>query len=105
MLTEITSFASIPAIMAICYLISLAFTWAIADTDGKIRNKKAMAFIPVLCGTVGLFLGVTTYYSNPNVIHSDNVLAAAATGISSGLASVGVQKTITGVRNNEKTEE
>lgn len=90
-LTEITSFASIPAIMSICFLISLAFKWAIADNDGKVRNGKALAFIPVLCGAVGLFLGVSTYYSNPNVIHSDNVLAAAATGITSGLASVGVQ--------------
>lgn len=101
-MTEITSFASIPAIMAICYLISIAFRWAIADTDGKIRNKKAMAFMPVLCGTVGLFLGVTTYYSNPNVIHSDNVLAAAATGITSGLASVGVRQHIS---KNKKTED
>lgn len=87
--------------MAICYLISLGFKWAIADPDGKVRNKKALAFLPVLCGSVGLAMGVITYYSNPDVIHSDNVLAAAATGITSGLASVGVQA-ITG---NKKTED
>lgn len=101
-MTEITSFASIPAIMAICYFVSIVYRWFISDDDGKIRNRKAAAFKPVLCGIVGLFLGVLTYYSNPNVIHSDNVLAAAATGISSGLASVGVHKSITG---NKKTED
>lgn len=90
-MTEIASFASIPVIIAFCYFVALAFKWAIADPDGKVRNKKALAFLPVLCGAVGLAMGVITYYSNPEVIHSDNVLAAAATGISSGLASVGIQ--------------
>lgn len=99
-MTELTSFASIPVIMAFCYFISLAFKWAIADTDGEVRNKKALAFMPVLCGAVGLAMGVITYYSNPDVIHSDNVLAAAATGISSGLASVGIQN-LTGHRKTE----
>lgn len=91
--------------MAICYFVSIVYRWFISDDDGKIRNRKAAAFKPVLCGAVGLILGVLTYYGNPNVIHSDNVLAAAATGITSGLASVGVHKSLTGVKsNNEKTE-
>ena len=100
-MTEITSFASIPAIMAICYFIAEAYKWFITDDDGEIHDAKANAFIPVLCGLVGLVLGVSTYYSNPNVIHSDNVLAAAATGITSGLASVGVRQHI----SKKKTEE
>lgn len=101
-MTEITSFASIPAIMAICYFIAEAYKWFITDDDGEIHNNKANAFIPVLCGAVGLILGISTYYSNPNVIHSDNVLAAAATGITSGLASVGVRQHIS---KNKKTED
>lgn len=92
---ELTSFASIPAIIAICYLAAIAFRWAIADPDGEIRNKKALAFIPVLCGAIGMTLGIITYYQNPEVIHSDNVLAAAATGITSGLAAVGIRKSLT----------
>lgn len=99
-MTEITSFASIPTIMAICYFVAIAFRWAIAEPDGQIRNKKAVAFMPVLCGAVGLALGIITYYENPDVIHSDNVLAAAATGITSGLASVGIRNSI-----NKKTED
>lgn len=90
-MAELTSFASVPVIMAFCYFIALAFKWAIADPDGNVSNKKALAFMPVLCGAVGLAMGVITYYSNPEVIHSDNVLAAAATGLSSGLASVGIE--------------
>ena len=100
-MTEITSFASIPAIMAICFFIAEAYKWFITDKDGEIHDAKASAFIPVLCGAVGLILGVSTYYSNPNVIHSDNVLAAAATGITSGLASVGVRQHIS---KNKKTD-
>lgn len=100
-MTEITSFASIPAIMAICYFIAEAYKWFITDDDGEIHNPKANAFVPVLCGAVGLILGISTYYSNPNVIHSDNVLAAAATGITSGLASVGVRQHI----SKKKTED
>lgn len=100
-MTEITSFASIPAIMAICYFIAEAYKWFIIDNDGEIHDAKANAFIPVLCGAVGLILGVSTYYSNPNVIHSDNVLAEAATGITSGLASVGVRQHI----SKKKTED
>lgn len=99
-MTELTSFASIPVIIAFCYFIAIAFKWAIADPDGEVRNKKALAFLPVLCGAVGLAMGVITYYSNPDIIHSDNVLAAAATGISSGLASVGIQS-LTGHRKTE----
>lgn len=100
-MTEITSFASIPAIMAICYFVAEAYKWFITDDDGEIHNPKANAFVPVLCGAVGLILGISTYYSNPNVIHSDNVLAAAATGITSGLASVGVRQHI----SKKKTED
>lgn len=102
-MNELTSFASVPVIMAFCYFVALAFKWAIADADGKVRNKKALAFMPVLCGAVGLAMGVITFYSNPAVIHSDNVLAAAATGLSSGLASVGIQS-ITKTKS-EKAEE
>ena len=87
--------------MAICYFVSEAYKWFITDEDGEIHDNKANAFIPVLCGLVGLVLGVSTYYSNPNVIHSDNVLAAAATGITSGLASVGVRQHI----SKKKTED
>lgn len=103
-MTEITSFASIPAIMAICYFVAEAYKWFITDDDGEIHNIKANAFIPVLCGAVGLVLGVSTYYSNPNVIHSDNVLAAAATGITSGLASVGVRKSLIESKNDKNVK-
>lgn len=87
---HLTSFASVPAIMAICWLMAEVYRWAIADEDGKPKNRKAEAFVPILCGLIGLLLGVITYYQNPAVIHSDNVLAAAANGITSGLASAGV---------------
>lgn len=88
---ELSSFASVPAIMAVSWLVGSAWDWAISDMDGKPHSRKAEAFKPVLAGTVGLFMGVVTFYTNPEVIHSDNVLAAAANGITSGLASAGIR--------------
>ena len=89
---EITSFASIPTIMAICYFAADAYRWMITDRDGETRSAKAVAFIPILCGAIGLVIGIWAYYANPDIIHSDNVLAAAATGMTSGLASVGLRQ-------------
>lgn len=91
-MTEITSFASIPAIMVVCYLVQEFYKWFISEEDGKIYNIKASAFLPILCGIVGMILGIITYYQNPDVIHSDNVLAAAANGIASGMASIAIRQ-------------
>lgn len=88
---DLTAFASVPAIMAICYFVAEIFQWYYTNDVGQISRKKA-SFIPILCGSVGLILGVMTYYTNPEVIHSDNVLAASANGIASGLASVGIRQ-------------
>lgn len=88
---ELTSFASVPAIMAICWLVTAAYEWAISGEDGKPKSRKAELFKPILAGFIGLILGVATYHQNPGVIHSDNVLAAAANGITSGLASAGIR--------------
>lgn len=88
---ELTSFASVPAIMAVTWLGTSAYGWAIADAEGKPKSRKADAFKPILAALIGMLLGILTYYQNPEVIHSDNVLAAAANGITSGLASAGIR--------------
>lgn len=81
---ELTSFASIPAIMFITYYISLIYKYFV--------NHEKQAIESLVVGSAGLVLGVISYYISPHVIHSDNVLAAAATGIASGLASMSIQK-------------
>lgn len=88
---ELASFASVPAIMAVVWLAAAAWDWAISDMDGRPLSRKAEGFKPILAGTIGLFMGVVTFFTNPEVIHSDNVLAAAANGLVSGLAAVGVR--------------
>lgn len=88
---ELTSFASVPAIMAVTFLGSAAYDWLIQDENGFPKSKKAEGFRPILAGLIGLILGVITYFQNPEVIHSDNVLAAAANGITSGLASASIR--------------
>lgn len=93
---DLASFASVPAIMAVTWLAGSAWDWAVSDMDGKPLSRKAAAFRPILAGTIGLFMGVATFMTNPDVIHSDNVLAAAANGITSGLASAGIRDFIKG---------
>lgn len=88
---EITTFASVPAIMSVCYLSAETYKWLMSEEDGQIHSNKANAFIPILCAFIGMILGIFTYYQNPEVIHSDNVLSAAANGITSGLASLGLR--------------
>ena len=87
----LSSFASIPVIVALCYFVAEVYRWIAADDEGEIRSVKVKAFAPILCGFVGMIIGVWAYYYLPEIIHSDNVLAAAATGITSGLASVCLQ--------------
>lgn len=89
---ELTAFASVPAIMSITWFMGSAYDWIISTEEGKPKSRKAEAFRPILAAFVGLILGVLTYHQNPDVIHSDNVLAAAANGITSGLASAGVRE-------------
>lgn len=87
---HLSSFASVPAIMMICYFVIESYRWLITNENGELKSKKALGFTPILCGVIGMILGILTYYQNPHVIHSDNVLTAAVNGMSSGLASVGV---------------
>ena len=99
-----SSFASIPTIMAICFFVADAYKWMVTEEDGETISPKAVAFIPILCGLIGLIIGVWSFYTNPDIIHSDNVLAAAATGMTSGLASVGLRQKDYYQRKKEKAD-
>ena len=79
---DISTFASIPIIMFICYYFSIVLKC----------YKKEDNFISIVCGGSGGLLGIISYYIAPEVIHSDNVLATTATGIASGLASQTIKR-------------
>lgn len=89
---DLANFVSLPAITAISYYSAEVYKWLISDENGKIHSKKQREFIPVLCATIGLIIGVISFLISPLIIHADNLLTAAAVGLTSGFASVGIHQ-------------
>lgn len=73
--------ASVAGITVICYLIG-----QIIKATG-IDNK----WIPVICGIVGLALGIVGMFAMPD-FPADDFITAAAIGIASGWAATGVNQ-------------
>lgn len=71
----------VAAITVICYLAAQAIKAT------KIDNK----WIPVLCGVIGMVLGIVGMYAMPDFPTND-VISSAAVGIVSGLAATGVNQ-------------
>lgn len=78
-------FITIPAIVAIVYLIALIVKSM--STDEKIDR-----LIPCICGVSGLILGLLIFFTIPGFIPVSNWAEAAATGIASGLAATGINQ-------------
>lgn len=82
--------ASVAAISVICYLFGLA-----VKASG-IDNK----WIPIICGLVGMILGVLGMFIMPEFPASDYITAAAV-GIVSGLAATGIDQAVKQLTNNK----
>lgn len=80
-------FEIFPAITVICYLVG---EW-VKTTPLDAKN------IPVICGTVGLVLGVVAMLIVPDFPGTD-YLAAAAIGALSGFAATGINQAVKQVR-------
>lgn len=79
-------FAAIPCITVLCYLASEIFK----SLDKNDEHKK---YLPVVCGGLGLILGVVTFYTTPIVIEvAKDPFTAAAIGVVSGFAATGVNQ-------------
>lgn len=81
-----TEFVAFPAIVVICY-----FAGIVCKT---FNNEKLDKFIPVICGTLGMVLGLVIYLTIPNFIPADNWAEAICIGIVSGLSATGVNQLI-----------
>lgn len=79
---DISSMATVIAIVVICYLIGLA-----AKTIPAVKDN----YIPVIVGAFGGILGVLGMYVIPDFPAQD-ILNAIAVGIVSGLSSTGVNQ-------------
>lgn len=75
--------ASVASITALCFLAGLitkATPW---------NNDK---FIPIVCGVVGLLLGLAGLYLGVPDFPAGDPITAAAVGVVSGLAATGVNQ-------------
>ena len=77
--------ASVAAITAIVYLIG-----QIVKTINKVDNK----WIPIICGTAGLLLGIAAFYIGMPDLPAADPITAAAVGCVSGLSATGINQAI-----------
>lgn len=82
--------AGVAAITVICYLIGQA-----VKATG-IDNK----WIPIVCGIIGLILGVVAMYVMPDFPANDPITSAAV-GVVSGLAATGVNQVYKQITKSE----
>ena len=80
---EFSGFTAVPAITVICYVLGEAVK------NSGLDNK----YIPLICGLVGLVLGLAAMYIMPSFPGTD-LLTSAAIGVESGLAATGVHQAI-----------
>lgn len=82
---EMTTFgiANVASITAICFLVGLSVKAT------KWNNDK---YVPVVCGVVGLVLGILALYIGVPDFPATDPLTAAAIGAVSGLAATGLNQ-------------
>ena len=85
-------FATLPAIVVICYLIGFGFK--------SFGNEKIDKFIPLICGSAGGVLGIALFVTVPEYIAADNCAVALAIGIVSGFAATGINQIYKQLKNN-----
>lgn len=74
--------ATVAAIAVIAYLVGMAVK------SSGLDNK----WIPVICGAVGLILGIVGLYCNIPDFPAEDPITAAAVGIASGLTATGINQ-------------
>lgn len=75
--------ASVASITAIAILVGLAW-----KTATKLDNK----WIPVVCGSVGLILGIVAYLIHVPEFPANDIITAGAVGVASGFAATGIHQ-------------
>lgn len=84
----------IASVAVITVLATLA--GAIWKTADKLDDK----WIPVICGSVGLILGIIGYYVGIKDFPATDVITAAAVGVVSGFAATGINQVFKQFKKN-----
>lgn len=79
---EAFGLVGVSAVTVICYLGGMMVKAARLDSR----------LIPIICGTVGLLLGLTCYFCGLDILPAGDPVTAAAVGIVSGLAATGADQ-------------
>ena len=79
---EALGIVGVAAITVICYLVGLIVKATPAPNQ----------VIPIVCGVVGLILGLVCYFTGLDVIPATDPVTAAAVGVVSGLAATGINQ-------------
>jgi len=82
----LSEFIAIPAIAVIVYLIAEGYKLI---ANGR---EQFLKVIPVICGFMGAILSVVAFFTTPDMIPAENLFAAIAIGIVSGLAATGAHQ-------------
>lgn len=74
--------ASVAAITVIAYLAGMV--WKATPLNDK--------WIPILCGVVGIILGVVAYLTKMPDFPANDIISAGAVGVVSGFAATGINQ-------------
>lgn len=80
---ETLGIIGVAAITVICYLVGLI----VKATPFNNNN-----LIPIVCGVVGLILGLVSYFAGLEMLPAGDPVTAAAVGVVSGLAATGINQ-------------
>lgn len=81
-----TEIVTVPVIAGFCYLVGFVIK--------LFKNEKLNNFIPGICIVIGAILGIVSFYTIPNLVPTDNWLAACVIGGFSGIAATGVNQLV-----------
>lgn len=80
---ETLGIVGVAAITVICYLVGLIV---------KATPFQNNQLIPIVCGVVGLILGLVCFFAGLDVLPAADPVSAAAVGVVSGLAATGIDQ-------------
>lgn len=83
-----TTFTTIPALVAIVYTIIDISKTAVGG------DEKFKRFIPLIACALGAVCGVIAFYFVPGVFETQNLLVAIIIGASSGLSATGTNQVV-----------
>lgn len=79
--------ASVPTIIAIVYVIVMIYKDTIAGC-----KENLLKIIPIIAGSLGIFLGILAFYAAPSIMPADNIIMAILVGLISGLSATGINQ-------------